>query len=214
MIKNYNFEFVLKQYIQINGSKSGAKQKAIKWFKKESMFPFINLSKDMKRSRIITPMVQGKIYTFTYDPKTKDALSFYDKQPIILSLGKSKKIKNLDLGINLNFLPQKYKLHLLNVIYKYNTTIINKSFENNQKLARSGKDPNPNKEYPLNCDYDLIKKLLPKELHFALRSYYRGRRKNVVMFSYNSWAPLSLLEIQDFEGITINQLYKMWMSQK
>lgn len=211
---NLDFEFLLSQYIKIHGNKSKAKQKALEWFEEESKFPIINLSKDIKKVRVNKPMYQGKIYTFTYDPKTKDKLSYYDRNPIVLSIGQSKTINGLDLGVNLNFLPQKYKIHFLNVIYKQNRRIIQRSFENNQRLARSRKNPNPNKEFPLNCNYDLVKKLLPKELSFALRSYYRNRRKNIVMFGYNSWSPLSLLELHDFVDITVQDIYKLWMAQK
>ena len=49
----------------------------------------------------------GKIHIFTYNPKGKKVLDYYDKKPVVLSLGTVRENDGsiYDLGLNLNFIP-------------------------------------------------------------------------------------------------------------
>lgn len=55
--------------------------------------------------------VPGQLYTYTYDPKWKKTLDFYDTQPIIIFLDNAPKGH---YGLNIHFLPQKMR----NIIFK------------------------------------------------------------------------------------------------
>lgn len=192
--------------IKEHGGIIRAKKKTKDWLKSE--LKTVNLSMDIKKYK--NRMEAGKIYTFDYDPKLKGILSFYDKHPIVLSLGPSRQYPNLDLGINLNFLPPKYKLYLLSKIWSAYQTKIERTFKQNQKTIDAGKTPTPVKEIPLKFWYEAAKKFVPKQLGFALRSYYVDRRSNSILFSYNKWPEVALLELDDMEGITLQQAYRMY----
>ena len=61
----------------------------------------------------------GKISIFTYNPIGKNVLDYYDKKPVVISLGQIKKGNKIyELGINLNFIPAPYKWYILNTINK------------------------------------------------------------------------------------------------
>ena len=59
-----------------------------------------------KRSNVVI----GKMYAFSYNPKYKKILPFYDRFPLIFPI---KAGKNSFLGINLHYLPPKMRIVLL-----------------------------------------------------------------------------------------------------
>jgi hypothetical protein len=58
----------------------------------------------------------GQLYYFYYDPKGKDDLPYYDKFPCVLSL---EKYNDGFLGLNLHYLPIKYRFAFLGKLMKY-----------------------------------------------------------------------------------------------
>jgi len=149
-------------------------------------------------------MEAGKIYIFNYTPKTADVLSFYDKHPMVLSLGVSQTMGlegPLDLGINLNFIPPKERIQFLDMIYKFNYF----------HIEREIRGPYANEPWRQRKLTNITPALVGRYLKdrgypFAVRSYYRGRRKNVVVMNYSEWYKLVFLESQVLIGTTIEQL--------
>ena len=85
-----------------------------------------NLLKDPERfARQIFP---GKMYFFAYDPKLKEELPYYDTYPVILAV---ERYNDGFLGLNLHYLPLKYRIIFLDRLYK---TISNKRFSDSAKL--------------------------------------------------------------------------------
>lgn len=58
-----------------------------------------------------TAPIGGKMYTFRYNPETKETLDYWDEMPLIMAL--ERKPKGF-LGINLHYLPKKQRGILLN----------------------------------------------------------------------------------------------------
>jgi hypothetical protein len=58
----------------------------------------------------------GKLYFFYYDPKTKDEMDYYDTFPLVLVLDK---YSDGFLGLNLHYLPIKYRVAFLNKLLQY-----------------------------------------------------------------------------------------------
>ena len=56
------------------------------------------------------------MYTFFYDPKTKEKLPYYDRFPLVLILD-----INQDgfTGLNLHYLPPRYRVRLLSKLYDF-----------------------------------------------------------------------------------------------
>jgi hypothetical protein len=60
----------------------------------------------------------GQLYYFYYDPKGKDDLPYYDKFPCVLAL---EKYGDGFLGLNLHYLPLKYRIAFLGKLMQYAT---------------------------------------------------------------------------------------------
>lgn len=75
----------------------------------------------------------GKMYFFTYDPKLKDSLPYYDTFPLILAVGPA---KDGFYGVNLHYLPPMARAFLLS---KLEALASNKSFNDKMKLKISYK---------------------------------------------------------------------------
>ena len=60
--------------------------------------------------------LEGRMYTFFYDPKTKEKLPYYDRFPLVLILD-----INQDgfTGLNLHYLPPRYRVRLLSKLYDF-----------------------------------------------------------------------------------------------
>ncbi len=205
-----DFMQLYKDFIKKSGGQNTAKTKVLNWLEKERKTPLVNLSPNVRKDN--GRMEAGKIYIFKYDPKTKDELAYYDKNPVILSMGPSQKYQNLDLGINLNYLPLKYKLYVLDMVYKYQINAIRRSRAIYKKVILSGKTPNPKRdELSSRFWYKVAKKIIKDELKFAIRSYYVDRRSKSIVVSYNKWPEVALLDISDMEKITLKEVYAIWM---
>ena len=55
----------------------------------------------------------GRVYMFIYDPKTKDALPYYDAFPLVIPI---EFYKDGFLGVNLHYLPPKQRAILLDAL--------------------------------------------------------------------------------------------------
>ena len=60
--------------------------------------------------------LEGRMYTFFYDAKTKDKLPYWDRFPVVLILDLS---QNGFTGLNLHYIPPRYRVRLLYELYKY-----------------------------------------------------------------------------------------------
>lgn len=145
----------------------------------------------------------GKIYIFKYNnPKTKDIMEYYDRNPIVLSLGQ-KRIETTgdihEFGINLNFLPKNVVVNLLNTIEKAFSPTIKYNLENLPDLAR--------KQQHLDLTYRVAESILSKKARrFAYRSYIPSRTTSSYVVSFDSWVYVPLLDIKDLEGISLAEL--------
>jgi hypothetical protein len=151
----------------------------------------------------------GKIHTFNYNPKYKNILDYYDRNPVVLSLGNIQRGKRiLELGINLNFVPTPYKWQLLEVIrniYSGYFTLLEKSPVQKSALHQ------PIIKY----NYQALKSLLSNYgFSFALRAYIPSRKQNTYIINYNNWTEVALLSIEDFERITMIELLKKFKDSK
>ena len=80
------------------------------WFMKKAMnMRSINREALMKEDPIKSRSKQiiGGMYMFTYDPKHKDTLPYYDIFPLVIVIGPA---KGGFLGLNLHYLPPKLRM--------------------------------------------------------------------------------------------------------
>ena len=88
----------------------GTKESA-KWFanriRKDKQIKSLDRVTDGYKARLIEP---GGMYTYAYDPKTKEKLKFYDSFPLIICL---QIVKGGWYGVNLHYLPPSLRAEVL-----------------------------------------------------------------------------------------------------
>lgn len=75
--------------------------------------------------------VVGRMYFYLYDPKTKDDLPYYDIFPLVFPI---ERYPDGFLGINLHYLPLKWRAKLMDALY---STINNDLYDYTTKLRIS-----------------------------------------------------------------------------
>jgi hypothetical protein len=80
------------------------------------------------RTRKVARFEPGKMFFFFYEAKTKETLPYFDRFPLVIPIE-----MNTDgfLGLNLHYLPVKYRLILLDKLY---TTLNNEAFNDSTKM--------------------------------------------------------------------------------
>ncbi len=66
------------------------------------------------KDRFVTRPMLGEMYMFSYDPKTKDELPYYDRLPLIFPF---RIIGGSMYGINMHYLPLLYRAQLMDALY-------------------------------------------------------------------------------------------------
>ena len=69
-----------------------------------------------EKQRHTNRFVLGGMYFFYYDPKLKKELPYYDKFPLVIPL---ERYKDGFLGLNLHYLPTKYRLIFMDKLIDY-----------------------------------------------------------------------------------------------
>lgn len=147
-------------------------------------------------------LTQGKLFKFRYDPKTKDRLSYWDRSPLVLSLGKS--ASGLELGLNLNFLPKEVKYWMVGEIFNYYEGDIIKSSAGKQWRRAYEQEQVP-------ITYDLLAKNLKDwGLDFALRQYYMGQMFELSVVCYEEWIRMVMANWDDYDQVDESQLIKLY----
>jgi hypothetical protein len=131
------------------------------------------------KSRIAKTIYPGKMYFFFYDPKLKDQLPFYDRFPLVIPV---EKYADGFLGLNLHYLPVKYRVILLDKLYD---TLNNDKFDDTTKLRIS---------------YDLLSGAARyKEYAPCLKRYLNGHiQSRVIAVEPSSWEIAIFLPVEKF----------------
>lgn len=96
----------------------GPGQTSIDWFRNNVTRMRTMPEKVMREGQgnmTMQPM-NGKMYLFQYDPKTKKRLNYYDRFPLVL---KVKRLPEGFLGLNFHYLHYKQRAMLMDALYEY-----------------------------------------------------------------------------------------------
>lgn len=147
-----------------------------------------DIVKDKERkAKTILP---GKMYFFFYDPKLKDTLPFYDRFPLVIPV---EKYADGFLGLNLHYLPVKYRVVLLDKLY---------DLTNNDKFDETTK---------LRMSYDLLSgSSRYKEFQPCLKRYLSSHiRSNITVIESDKWETAIFLPVEQFTKKTASAVQKM-----
>ena len=159
--------------------------------------------KPIEESTTPVPKI-GKIYTWFYDPITKDDMDFFSWCPLTFIMGY--KVTQgghlVPYGINLSFIPPSMRIKILDTIIRlWNTQIIDPNIE------RMRRNETPTMNIPLY--YDVAKKVLQNSgFEFAIRSYRLERfQSSPMIVSYEDWYKICTFPIRYIEKMQIRAIY-------
>lgn len=147
--------------------------------------PTINVEK----FRHTTTLRVGMMYCFFYDPKTKADLPYYDKFPMVLVL---EKYNDGFLGLNLHYLPIKYRVAFLTKLMKF---------------AHLTPEDDINR---MRISYDILNSAKRyAEFKPMLKRYlFNHMRSKLLKIEPNEWDVATMLPLQQFKGARASTVWK------
>lgn len=147
----------------------------------------------------------GKIYRFYYNPVNHKDLTFYDINPLVISLGSTVfQGRTVDVCLNLNYFPYDVKVYIINSIYKAYRNIIDyqiRRYPDNAKLQ---------KYYELT--YDVLNGLFGGlNITFGIRNYFREKRTKTASISYDNFYRIPFIEEYNFKKMNVRQIHNIYL---
>ena len=139
-----------------------------------------------------TRFLEGRMYTFFYDPKTKDKLPYYDRFPVILLLEAN---QNGFSGLNLHYIPPRYRVKLLNELYDFIVTDDEEDDENMKTRIRV--------TYEILQSTAKMKFFKPCYKRY-LTSHIEGRALEIIP---EYWDIMAMLPVGRFEKESVRKVY-------
>ena len=131
----------------------------------------------------------GRLYCFYYDPIGKADLPYYDRFPMVLAL---EKYGDGFLGLNLHYLPYKYRLAFLTKLLDY--AVLN----------------DDNDVMKIRITYDILNASKRfKEFRPCIKRYLTSQiRSKILTIQPNEWEIASFLPIQQFKGAKPTEVWE------
>lgn len=194
-----NGRYSLKRHIN-NFVKKNSRPASVslKWLYQEV---FKDSKTYMFRNRLLN---QGHLYTFHYfNPKYKgtSVLPWFDKYPLVLSLGPvvtKQGVRNI--GFNLHLVPPKIRIIIILFIFEVHKKIYRYQIYNKRT------DFQPVPVYYKN----LVKPLIKYGVTFCIRMYIPQRQNSIVQFPLTDWYRAIFIPSRAYDSIKASQLIKEW----
>tara|TARA_B100000424_G_scaffold215581_1_gene173517 strand:- start:2390 stop:2983 length:594 start_codon:yes stop_codon:yes gene_type:complete len=139
-----------------------------------------------------TRFLEGRMYTFFYDPKTKNKLPYYDRFPVILLLEANQQGFS---GLNLHYIPPRYRVKLLNELYDFIVTDDEEDDENMKTRIRV--------TYEILQSTAKMKFFKPCYKRY-LTSHIEGRALEIIP---EYWDIMAMLPVGRFEKESVRKVY-------
>jgi hypothetical protein len=163
--------------------------------------------------------IPGKIYTFQYNPITKDVLDYYDRRPIILCCGQwtaESTGNTIVTGINFNFLPEVARVNTLEYYYQSVKDDIDDAYA---KTEKTGQVSFIKRALAVLQDVVKMVNVFNKSgqigYQFAMRNYIVGpnMRQNVLV-EYDDWQWIPFIQTKDIVGKSLGDIYREYLSER
>lgn len=170
---------------------------AVKWLFREV---FADPKKYKHKKHLL---YQGGLFIFKYfEPKYKgtDRLPWFDKYPLVLSLGpRATNLGIRNLGFNLHLLPPRIRIIVLCYIFEL--------YKNAYRYSVFfKKDDNP-----VTISYKQILKVLqPYGIEFCVRMYIPNLQNQIVRFPVDDWYKAIFIPSRGYDGIRARALIREW----
>ena len=120
------FDTILSKGIR-EGNIPARTQEARDWYRnvaqQQGRINETSFMKSSDKDRFVNSPRIGQMYMFTYNPKHKDTLPYYDRFPLVFPF---RKVQGGFLGLNMHYLPLPYRAKLMDGLYTIsNNTLYN-----------------------------------------------------------------------------------------
>jgi hypothetical protein len=134
-------------------------------------------------------LIMGGLYCYYYDPKTKDDLPYYDKFPLVLVL---ERYNDGFLGLNLHYLPVKYRIAFLDKLMGY------ASYDVNDEVKR------------MRVTYDILNASRRfREFKPCIKRYLTTHIKSrILTIQPGEWDVAVMLPMHQFKGAKPQQVWQ------
>jgi hypothetical protein len=189
------FQEILQNSQKAGGDSVTPKQ-AIDWLRQQALQTkgvdpqsVIDDATAFKRLTGLSDNSIGKMYMFSYDPKHKDILPYYDNYPLVFPV---EYYGDSFLGINLHYLPPMLRAKLMDALY---STLNNKKYNKTTQLVLS---------------YNILKSASKfKYFEPCLKKYlFSHVRSPFVYIAPNEWNIAMMLPTERFVGASKSQVFK------
>jgi hypothetical protein len=145
-----------------------------------------------RSENLVSKSVLGKMYFYSYDPKWKDKLPWYDTFPLVFPI---ERYPDGFLGLNFHYLPPKHRAILMDQL---------KMFANNKKYDETTK---------LKLTYDMLKGFTKiKRARPTVHRYLTSKVKSkFVLVNADEWEVALFLPVERFRKASKK---KVWAHSK
>jgi hypothetical protein len=140
------------------------------------------------RQRLVDNTIIGKMYFFYYDPKTKDALPYYDRFPLVIPIDR---YSDGFLGLNLHYINPRDRVILLD---KLSTTLNNKNYDESTKFR-------------INYAYLTAASKAFEATPCIKRYLFRNVDSRFLQITANEWDIAAMLPVERFQKATKQRVF-------
>ena len=168
-------------------------RESVKWFmtKMANLKNTSRIPNTIKREefRNTKRFIKGGLFFFYYDPKTKEDLPYYDKFPLVLML---ERYDDGFLGLNLHYLPIKYRVAFLNKLLEY---------------GRFDQDGDPVR---IRITYDILSTAKRfKEFRPCIKRYLTNHvQSRILAVQPNEWETAVFLPVHNFKKAKADKVWR------
>ena len=142
----------------------------------------------MRENRPKGRFLMGGLYCFYYNPKLREQLPYYDSFPVVIPL---ERYPDGFLGLNIHYLPVKYRMAFLNKLKPYAT------YNDEDEIKR------------LRVTYDIISASKRfREFRPCIKKYLNNQiQSKIVAIQPNEWETAIYLPLQQFKKATPQEVW-------
>jgi len=140
------------------------------------------------RQRLKNKSMNGRMYFYFYDPKTKDSMPYYDRFPLVIPI---ERYNDGFLGLNLHYIHPKNRMILLD---KLSDTTSNDTYDENTKLK-------------INYRYLAAASRVFEATPCIKRYLFTQIESRFLEISADEWDIAALLPVESFVGASTSKVY-------
>lgn len=171
--------------------KAGDSQKSYQWYRTQisKLGNAVQGARLLQNQTLTTNIMPGSMYLFSYDPKHKETLPYYDILPLVLPF---RKVPDGFYGINLHYLPYLARFKLLG------------------ELSKLATDKNMNEKTKIQISWEILNGSSKFLSATACVKHYLNNhiRSSFLKIPFTDWITASMLPVENFKKSTKEKVWR------